>query len=67
MAGGRIAAPPKPVPFELLMLLLSPGTSQSPLPKVEEVKRICEAGRQAAAPPHPPEKSAVQVGGRASA
>jgi hypothetical protein len=67
MAGDRIAARPKSVSFELLMLLLSPGTSQSPLPKVEEVKQICEAGRRADPPNPAPEKSAAQAGGRATA
>jgi len=48
----------KPVSFELLMLLLSPGNS--PAPKVEEIKHICEAAdhpsTQPPSPNHPSNK-----------
>lgn len=44
MATNEVVPPQKPIPFELLMLLLSPGNS--PAPKVEEIKRICETGDQ---------------------
>lgn len=44
MATNEVVPPRKPIPFELLMLLLSPGNS--PAPKVEEIKRICETEDQ---------------------
>jgi hypothetical protein len=66
MAAEEKRAPQKPVSFELLMLLLSPGTTVVPLPKVEEVKRICESGSRPAAPQPAPGPPTRAVGGPAS-
>jgi hypothetical protein len=67
MAAQETRVPQKPVSFELLMLLLSPGTSVVPLPRVEEVKRICAAGGRPAAPPPAPGQPTARAGGQASA
>jgi hypothetical protein len=67
MAAQENRVPQKSGSFELLMLLLSPGTSVVPLPKVEEVKHICESGNRAAPQKSAPGQPTARVGGQASA